>query len=494
MSALSDDMSNRIVAYLLGVSEYTVRSDKKQVESENKKPAKIEQPSLGRPVRSVSSSPRTASSSPAGVSAVQKTPAATAGSIEPARAATENNDAKKTESPVKTASPVSVPEIKSKPDVHPVKMVEGFDGRNYRQYSDEERLRDSAEWLYFTDIGENGKKLSQYALAERYGIPQRTISDALKKARESDKWAYLFIAARRALIAGDDMVRAAIPVGLSSMGVEWLTSNEGWKNKKYHSDSLGTCGLHEEIIAADSFDEWSRDKKNPLRLIDGSETDQKEIALILDVSQARVSQLLSKWAERIKPAAKMPDPEFMKKLEEDSKKEYEKSEKRSLESAEAGQTFKEEYFDFDGTNGKDLFELLSDFFRESVGQIKDDKAAEFIPGFMPAFTHLSSHLSSVFSLMSQNPAFFAKLNKTDCEQLLSSIEELKNSVALLNGAAERKAESLAGETTKRRSAAAHKAAVERFIENHSDDFDADLFEEDEYYYTSWKPGEDEEDL
>lgn len=157
----------------------------------------------------------------------------------------------------------------------------GTDGKEYSApRSHEGRVRD---WLWFKGLMEpvdGADPVSTRTIESMYGVPRSTVSSIMNTGRPSDdEYARLWIRAKRIQASGNGLARVAKDLGIRLEGVKWMMDPA-------NAPDLLT------LLDRNSILQWGSTYGQRLRLIDGTETTQMELAAMIGKSQPAISQRL----------------------------------------------------------------------------------------------------------------------------------------------------------------------------------------------------------
>lgn len=157
----------------------------------------------------------------------------------------------------------------------------GTDGKEYSApRSREGRVRD---WLWFKGLMEpvdGADPVSTRTIESMYGVPRSTVSSIMNTGRPTDdEYARLWIRAKRIQASGNGLARVAKDLGIRLEGVKWMMDPA-------NAPDLLT------LLDRNSILQWGSTYGQRLRLIDGTETTQMELAAMIGKSQPAISQRL----------------------------------------------------------------------------------------------------------------------------------------------------------------------------------------------------------
>lgn len=158
----------------------------------------------------------------------------------------------------------------------------GTDGKQYSApRSREGRIRD---WLWFKGLMEpvdpGVEPVSTRTIESMYGVPRSTVSSIMNTGRPSDdEYARLWIRAKRIQASGNGLARVAKDLGIRLEGVKWMMDPA-------NAPDLLT------LLDRSSILQWGSAYGQRLRLIDGTEITQMELAAMIGKSQPAISQRL----------------------------------------------------------------------------------------------------------------------------------------------------------------------------------------------------------
>jgi len=271
--------------------------------------------------------------------------------------------------------------------------IKAMDGREIREPRTEEELaKDFAQYSGLTVLD----GLTQKQVSEQLGVPTSTVSDVLSHAADYPQFDLWFVQASR-MVHGEGISMGAVAerLRMAPKAVEWLLSKEG------HNDKT----LLEHIIQFTSFKTWVDDHQQSLILIDDKPATQNEIATMLGVSQAMVSQQLDSWRKAtLVPKTATHDKKDVIPVSLTDNHDNSLYIGMDVPAAqESAKGLDDEYFN--GAMVNDQPRSAANWFELEAGTVLDvDPAEEFSAGLvynqaMKAARHYFPHMATIFNLL-----------------------------------------------------------------------------------------------